>query len=160
MKESLLKLLKIIQGERDRRRKLYGEVKKDRRTTTETATEESDKQKKSDKNLGSALKLNEIFTQTFGEVDRISDGFDSEAKQSYQSIKDEFEEIFKRSELLSDDKSDILSSDAFSTPTTTYGSTQTSIEKVNKVFDTNPQYIFKNVLNMLDTFKEEVKKID
>lgn len=159
MKESLLKLLKIIQGERDRRRKLYGEVKKEGRTATAT-TENTDEQKKSDKNLGSALKLNEIFTQTFGEVDRISDGFDSEAKQSYLSIKDEFEEIFKHPEFMGDDKSDVLSSDAFSTPTTTYGSTQTSIEKVNKVFDTNPQYIFKNVLNMLDTFKEEVKKID
>lgn len=156
MKDSLLKLLNIIQGEKERRKQLRNENKE----AVQSVGSKENCYGKSDKNTGNTTILNEIFTQTFSETDELTEQLlDSDLKKSYLTIKGEFKEIFKRSQQLKDleiQSCNINDADVQSTSSrssSNYLTPKPSVETLLDIYKENPRCIFKDVYTLIDNYK-------
>lgn len=149
LKDSLLKLLNIIQGEKEKRRRervLSGGAS----DHEEAAAAEPGG--KSDKNIGSSsARLNEIFTQTFSQsTELLTKDMDPETRRGYFCIKDGIEELFMSADRSSDHRSLCATDSTYHTPSP-------SRAKLLDTYKQNPDWVFQDVYRLIATPKHSTE---
>lgn len=151
MKDSLLKLLNIIQGEKERRRQNRGENKKQDRLHGKKETDDG----KFDKINRNTTNLMDIFTQTLHDDDGKE--LETNLKKNYFCIKKELEELFVNNKTLDDSTSKVCtkttSQNTLSTTCSVYLTPKLSLDKFMDEYEENKRYVFKDVYALVESKK-------
>lgn len=161
LKDSLLKLLNIIQGEKEKRQRVH----KENASENEILGEKKTSNGKSDKNIGnSTTRLNEIFTQTFNETtDELTKHLDADTRKSYFNIKNEFKEIFihkDESNKTNSPNVDKTGKSGTNSLVSIYQTPNESQEKITDIFNKNPECVFHEVSQLLGNIKNLIYASD